>query len=1129
MSMPIHGSFRAAAALAIGIAAMLPARDVRGADARETSAAPRRELFKDSRALLAMARANGRLDVSLVMAARPGQAERLAADVRRAGGRIRVQENDVGYLRARVPIERVEEIVASDAIQAADVDQDASSIPPYMQPALTPENPEARLLSSSGPSAGEDWPPSRADLTMRPIYSPLKDLGADQWRAEHPTFDGRGVTVAVLDGNVDFLLPELQAATTADGRPTRKVIDVVNSMDPLEPENDFPHWISMRDRVKTNGADVSYAGEAWRLPKPGTYAIGILDLCRYADYVQAYFRIVLDRPGRPTSLDRPIGVLWDEATGDVWIDVNQDHSFADEKPVRDFHERFDYALLGVDDPDTPVRETIPLVVQTSKADRFLAINPGMYGHSTMVSGSLLASRGAEGRFNGVAPGARLVSIFEGSTTHGMIEGIIRAFRDPRVDVVLLEQNVWIAMPYVIGDGRFTVTVIASRLIEKYRKPFLSPANNAPGLNTVEEHGLAGWSFGVGAYESRENFLANRAVRVYDEDNLHWVGSFGPSGNGALQPDILSPSEVVTTYPASRSADDEGLKGVFGFPPGYAMCGGTSCATPIAAGALSLLISGAKQSGVAWTPASLYGAVTGTARYLSNMPAYRQGNGLIQVGAAWDSLRRRAAAPAAVDVRLRAPVKTILSGWLDPPDSGPGLYEREGWRPGQTGERRLVLRRATGGAAAETFRLRWIGNDGSFSSADTVSLPKDRDVEVPVRIDARDPGVHSALLSLERAGSPDPVGRWMAVVVAAEDLNAENKFTVSKELRAPRPGAVEAFFRVPPGVDAFKVELRAPKETVRMMLYPPDSREDTVFQRAQEDVQVRTIADPQPGVWAVVLHDMHDAFKFDETRPTTLPRTPVTLTASLVGARLEHPEAAAASDSPRELRLSARNLFASFKGSVASLPLAATREKTVTLAPREQAVVDVAVTKGTQRLVARVEGAGGSGDVDLYLFDCTAKNCEPRRARVGPGGDETLSLDAPAPGAWKAVIDAARLSRPVTLTYRDYLLDPALGAVTVADSATDREPGAAWDAKASLWVAAGTAPEGRELCAMVSAAGEGIAAARQVNGTDFGNFESWKVGGDAVPLGLTTIRLTPAPIAGKGDASKNAAVPPAEAK
>ncbi|MGH9367819.1 MAG: S8 family serine peptidase [Thermoanaerobaculia bacterium] len=1096
----------ATGALAALLSAVLSRAPLPGlAAATAAPQAARRELFKDSRALLAMARANGKANVSLVMAARPGKTDSVAREIRRLGGRIRIQEDDIGYLRARVPIERVEELVAFDKIQTVDVDQDASSIPPYLQPALGTGDPETRLPRARAAPPGEDWPPSRVDLTLRPIYSPLKDLGALDWRREHPTFDGRGVTVAVLDGNVDFLLPEFQVATTLDGKPTRKVVDVLNSMDPLEPEADFPHWISMRTWVTARDGEVEFGGETYQAPHPGTFRIGIVDLCRFALYVQAYFRAVLDRPGLSTSVDKPIGVLWEERSGDVWVDTNQNRSFADEKPLQNFAERGDHALLGVDDPDTPVRETIPAVVQTAKADGFVAINFGLYGHSTMVSGALLASRGTDGRFNGVAPGARLVSIFQGSTTHGMTEGLIRAFRDPRVDVVLLEENVFIAMPYVIGDGRFTVTEICSRLIEKYRKPFLVPANNAPGLNTTIEHGMARHGFGVGAYESRENFLANKAVRVFENDNLHWVGSWGPSGNGALQPDILSPSEVLTTHPASRPSD--GLNGVFEFSPGYEMCGGTSCATPVAAGALSLLVSGAKQTGLSWAPPSLYRAVTATARYLPNIPANRQGNGLIQVGSAWDMLRKLSNASRPIDIEIRAPVRTALSAWLEPSNSGPGLFEREGWAAGDQGERRIVLTRRSGSSAPVTLRLKWIGNDGTFSSAETIVLPLGKPVGLPVQIAPETPGVHSALLSIEDPAAPCPVGRLMAAIVAAERFDAAGKYTITKEVRAPRPGAAEVFFEVPAGVDAFKVELKAPKETVRMSLYPPDGREDTVYQPLKDDLQVRTIADPAPGVWGVVLSDMHDAFKFDESRPPTLPRTPVTLTASLVGVNLTVPPLEAASGSAQEIRLSAKNRLAGFKGSIASLPLATVREARGSLDPRQQRVFDVTVPKGTERLMIEIEGIPTpDADLDFYLFDCTGKSCEPRRARVGSGSREGLSLDNPAPGTWKGVVDAARLpAGRIEFTYREYLLDPALGAVLVADGSTQRETDSSWDARAILWVA-GTAPEGRELCAVLAAAAEGVASARQIGGMDLGSFESWKVGQDAIPLGLATIRL-----------------------
>jgi Subtilase family len=1082
------------------------------------SDAPRRELFKDSRALVAMARANGERDVSLVIAARPGQAEALARQVQKLGGRIRVRVDEVGYLRARVPIGSVEEIVAFEGIQSADVDQDASGIPPYMQPGIAHPDPERRLPLAA---PGGDWPPSRVDLTLRPIYSPLKDLGALDWRGAHPTFDGRGVTVAVLDGNVDFLLPELQTATTLDGQPTRKVIDVLNSMDPLEPEADFPHWVSMRDRVTAKAGKLAFAGETYTAPRDGTFAIGIFDLCRFAPYVQAYFRIVMDRPGRSTSVDKPIGVLWDEASGDVWVDTNQDLSFADEKPVRDFAQRQDYALLGEDDPDTPVRETTALVVQTSKADRFVALNPAMYGHSTMVTGAVAASRGENGRFNGVAPGARVVSLFEGSTTHGMVEGLIRAFQDPRVDVVLLEQNVWIAMPYVLGDGRFTVTVVCSRLIDKYKKPFLSPANNAPGLNTVEEHGMARWGFGVGAYESRENFLANRAIHVLEEDNAHWVGSWGPSGNGALQPDIMTPSEVVTTYPASRPADEEGLKGVFGFHPGYAMCGGTSCATPVAAGSLSLLISGAKQAGLRWDPESLYRSVTSTGRWLSNMPVYRQGNGLIQVGAAWDALEKlgRPASAHPIVVEARGPVRTAVSAWLEPPNTGPGLYEREGWTAGDRGERTILLTRRSGPSAPANVRLRWIGNDGTFTSAETIALPLGKAVPLLVSIAPATTGVHSALLSIEEPGGVVPAGRLMAVVVAAERFDAKGKYQISRDVRAARPGSSELFFDVPPGVDAVKFELQAPKETVRMSVYPPDSREDTVYQMPQEDRQVRTIADPPPGVWAVVLHDMRDAFKFDETRPMTLPRTPVTVTASLVGVSMEGPSTASLSPAGfQQLRLSARNRLSEFQGRIESHSLASVRELSETLAARGQRVFEIAVPKGVERLMVQVDGVTpAASDLDLYLFDCTGKTCQPRRARVGGNARESLSLDAPAPGLWKAVVDAARApAGTVSFRYLDYFFDPSLGSVVVADGSAARESGASWSASASVWIV-GKATEGRQLCGIVAAAGEGITGARFTTGLDFGAANALpKIGQDAIPLGLATIRLeAAAPAAAAG--------------
>jgi hypothetical protein len=1077
--------------------------------ANQASTAPRRELFKDSRAQVAYALASGKRDISMIFASVPGEAPALAREIQRLGGVIRVQDDEIGYVRARIPLGVVDQVVSLPSVQTADVDNDGSGIPPYLSPGSSPADPEARLPRAP---AAPDWPPKRAEFTDRAVYSPLSDMGGADWAKANPTYDGRGVTIAVLDGNLDFLLPEFQVATTLDGKPTRKVIDMLNGMDPRDPEWDYPHWIAMTSRVSPKGGRLRWAGETFQAPRAGSFRIGVFDPCRFSPYVVDYFRQVIARPELGGTLDRPIAVLWDPKSGEVWVDVDQDLDFKDETPLTDFAKRFEYGLLGKDDPDTPLREAIAFVVQTDpRFPGFVALNFAHYGHSTMVSGAAAGSRGTAGRFDGVAPGARLISLFQGATTHGAMESLIRVFRDPRVDVIVFEESVMLAMPYTLNDGRFTMSVLCGRLIEKYKKPLFIPANNAPGLNTTIEHGNAPFAFGVGAYESRENFLQNRAVNVRHEDNLHWVGSWGPSGNGALQPDILASSEVLTTHPGTRY--EPGLKGVYDFAPGYAMCGGTSCAAPVAAGAAARLLSGARQAGFGFDPQQLYRAMTASARFIANIPAYRQGNGLIQIGAAWQLLKPPGVA-APPSIETVAPVKTVLSPWLSPPDAGPGIYEREGWAPGQKGERTITFTRTSGDPAPATYSVRWTGNDGTFSSAGTVTLPLNQPVSFTVAVAPESPGVHSALLSLHAQGRTDPaslVHRTMNTVVAAERFETSSGYAISKDVRVDRPGATELFFDVPAGVDVFRLEIRAPKDTIFCNLFPPDAREIFVYDLPKEGLQTISMSNPTPGVWAAVLPNRYDAFTFDETRASPLPPTSVSLSASLIGMNVQVPLVENASTGQaREIQVAARNRFAGFQGGIGSYPLASFGEVESRVAPREQKLFDIAVPRGTTQLLVELADVPEGADLDLYLFDCTGKSCETRRVRVGPDSRESISVSSPSPGSWKLVVDAARVpAGGAAFKLRDYFLDPTLGSLAAADAVERRDPDASWNAKASVW-AASDPPAGRGLCAIAAGAGDGIAVARQAGGTDLGSFESWKTGRDAIPLGLSIIRLGNAP-------------------
>ena len=72
-------------------------------------------------------------------------------------------------------------------------------------------------------------------------------------------------------------------------------------------------------------------------------------------------------------------------------------------------------------------------------------------------------------------------------------------------------------------------------------------------------------------------------------------------------------------------------------PGYEVSCCTSAGSPYAAGLAALLLSAAKQEHVAYAVATLGRALRIGARFLPHTPSYLQGNGVLDVSAAWREL------------------------------------------------------------------------------------------------------------------------------------------------------------------------------------------------------------------------------------------------------------------------------------------------------------------------------------------------------------------------------------------------------------------------------------------------------------------------------------------------------------
>src|SRR5262249_29965293 len=150
---------------------------------------------------------------------------------------------------------------------------------------------------------------------------------------------------------------------------------------------------------------------------------------------------------------------------------------------------------------------------------------------------------------------------------------------------------------------------------------------------------------------------------------------------------------------------------------------TSASSPYAAGVAALLLSAAKQQSIPYSVASLGRALRFGARFLPDVPAHQQGNGLLNIEAAWTELQKSVDAPRILVSGANAPV---LAAYAAGGNTGPGLFEREGWTAGMRRQRTLHLTRTSGPKETSTYELGWLGNDGTFTTARSIDLPLDRE-------------------------------------------------------------------------------------------------------------------------------------------------------------------------------------------------------------------------------------------------------------------------------------------------------------------------------------------------------------------------------------------------------------------
>lgn len=549
--------------------------------------------------------------------------------------------------------------------------------------------------------AAEDTP---IDLErLRSALIPKREVGADAFIAENPTYDGRGVVVAVFDTGVDPAAPGMAITTTGE----RKVLDIIDGtgagdVDTTKivelPEDGTLEGLSgltliLPENVTNPSGEfrlgIKTAGELF----PG-YVVGRLQAQVEAEW-QAELELLehaaerdedddLAAARKVAPSDRTLEqrnlVALDEARakldanyarggpglvydclvwhdGEEWqviIDTNRNGDLSDDQQLRPYGVAGEYGVFDV-------HSNVTYGVQVYEGGDLLSIVTVSGSHGTHVAAITAAHYPDQPERNGVAPGAQIISVNIGDVRlRGSAYGpgerrAIAAAARHGVDLV----NISFGGSSIYQDGTDHWSEGFKMLVERYDiLTIMSAGNEGPGLSTAgTAGGEADLILGVGAHASAE--MSKVLYNAIDEspDAALQFSSRGPTKDGDIGVDIMGPGAAW----ASLSAETVSATDMFN---------GTSMSAPSVSGVAALVMSAAKQNGLDPRPALMRNALMLGAKPIAGEAIFTTGAGMANASGAWQKLQALADEPA-FDVFWD---RAVTGGSFV--DSGRGLYLRE---------------------------------------------------------------------------------------------------------------------------------------------------------------------------------------------------------------------------------------------------------------------------------------------------------------------------------------------------------------------------------------------------------------------------------------------------------------------
>lgn len=747
------------------------------------------------------------------------------------------------------------------------------SAPPLAPAAAPTEAVVAKPVPAPAPPPATLPPPKRPVAPPTTAFMlglmPVRGTGVAAWRADHPTYDGRGVLIGILDSGVDPGVAGLQ--TTSTGLP--KLLDLRNfsSEGPIALE---PVRADRAGRIALAGGLVlSGAAAVAAVAQDSVWYGGVIHELSFGDAPAADFN------GNGSNRDSyGVVVVRGRAGWVAFIDADGDGTLDDDKPVADFlaqRQTFTFGEPAGSRP-APITAAVNLSADASGKPR-LSLVLDTAGHGTHVAGIAAghAIGGVEG-FDGIAPGAQIIALKIAddarggiSTTGAMVEAMDYAARFAAERHLPLVLNMSFGIGNMEPGAAVMDSVVDAFLVAHPGVVFaIAAGNDGPGTRTMGLPASAALALAVGAVYPAE--FSPVQFGTQSPDVLGWWSSRG----GALdKPDVVTPGMAYSTVPEWNTGSEVKV--------------GTSMASPYAAGLVADLLSAALADGRTPTAAQLVQALKMTAHHLRGESETDEGAGMPQLEAAWQWLRAK---HAAARYLVRA---------LPPADSGPAgssrSAPRDAARPAAGGPSAAYRRAGLAGPwdTVQTFVVRRVADSSSGPAgqeARSFRLRSDVPWLAPVRPTVvLDPAGADTLVVRYDAARLSRPGRYVGAVdaCAAADTAAGAAFRLVSEVIVPdraswgtttladrRLAAGEAwryYVNVPAGAADLSVRVVAPDTSYRgaLSLFEPSGRPSRTDDEsdfggrmgASGELSV-TANDLTPGVWEAVVQAMPgDALRY----------------------------------------------------------------------------------------------------------------------------------------------------------------------------------------------------------------------------------------------------------------------------